>query len=246
MKKNLFLGLFLVIATIVTSYGQSTVMVDPAVATTTNVTAGDTVEFENTTVLNLIETGLLDVQATTYITCTSAPTGVNSADFSQTKVVAAGLTTILDLVDVVLNNPITGPAAQATLIPLLDALDLDELLGFDDYTFTTPGTYTFEHGGLLENVINFTNEVAPDGTLSVKNVENTPEFSVFSQDGIVTVNNTNDSAVTGIAVYSISGAQMFASNRAVASIDLSAVANGVYILTVQEGASITTKKFIKS
>jgi len=245
MRKKLLLGLFLILAT-AASYAQTTVMVDPAVATTTNVTAGDIVEFENTTVLNLIETGLLDVQATTYINCTSAPTGVNTAYFSQTKVVAVGLTPILDLVDAVLNaTPLTKPLAELALNAALAALDLDGLLGFDDYVFTVPGTYTFVHGGLLENVVNFTIVVSP-GTLSLKNVENTPEFSVFSQDGIVTVNNANDSAVTGMTVYSISGAQVYKSNKAVGSIDLSAVANGVYILKVEEGAAVTTKKFIKS
>jgi len=83
-------------------------------------------------------------------------------------------------------------------------------------------------------------------SLGLKNVENTAEFSVFSKNGIVTVNNANDSAVTGMAVYSISGSKVFESNKAVETIDLSAVANGIYVLTVQEGASVTTKKFLKS
>lgn len=85
-----------------------------------------------------------------------------------------------------------------------------------------------------------------NGTLGIGNIAAKPELFVFSKDGIVTVKNTNNNAVTGMAIYSMSGSQVYASNKAVASINLSTVANGVYVLTIQQGASVTSKKFIKS
>jgi len=84
-------------------------------------------------------------------------------------------------------------------------------------------------------------------TLSIGDIATESEFSVFSKDGMVTVKNDTKSAVTRMAVYSASsGKQVFLSNKSVTSIDLRGVANGIYVLSVQEGASIATKKFIKS
>lgn len=105
-------------------------------------------------------------------------------------------------------------------------------------------SYSFDPmiGPTISRTFNIT---SGNGTLSIGNIEAKPELLVFSKGGIVTIKNTNNSAVTGMAVYSISGAQVYVSSKAAASIDLSTVANGVYVLTVHQGASVSSKKFIK-
>lgn len=240
MRKKLLLGLFLIVATISSSYAQTvtTHLVKPSEGLTTPIEINDSVKYDDEDILGLLDLGITDVGLIVKIECTSAPAGVNKSAYTQQTVLTLSLVT--DLLNALLGgNPLAG------------------LLGFNDQTFSAAeGDYEFTLSRFTLDIFNnptnlielkdFTIDVGPEGTLSLKNVENTPEFSVFSKDGIVTVNNTNDSAVTGMAVYSISGAQIYKSNTAVSSIDLSAVANGVYILTVQEGASVTTKKFIKS
>jgi len=108
-------------------------------------------------------------------------------------------------------------------------------------------SYTFDSivGPIISNSNTFY-VIAGNGVLSVENFVVKSNFSLFSKDGMVTVKNDNESAVTGMDVFSVSGKRVFSSNKPVSSIDLRAVANGVYILSVQEGASVATKKFIKS
>ena len=231
MMKKLLFGLYLVMATSVSFAQTNTHTVDISVSQTTEIESGDTVIYDPTTVIDLLDLGLTDVGVTLSLTCTSAPTGETASNYSQSTILSLGL--ITDLVNAILgSNPLAG------------------ILGLNDQVFTTIGEYDFQYTrltvlGSLSTPSTFTIKVEADGTLSLKNVENTADFSVYSKDGVLTVDNTNANAVTGMAVYSISGAKVYESNRAEASINISNVANGVYILAVQEGASVKTKKFIK-
>jgi hypothetical protein len=66
---------------------------------------------------------------------------------------------------------------------------------------------------------------------------------VFSKDGILTLPNVD--YVTTMSIYSISGAKVYESNRAESSIDLTSVADGVYVLLVQKDNAVQTVKFVK-
>jgi len=242
MRKKLLLVLFLMTATVFTGFAQTdNYTVKPSDEGTTDVEINDSVTYDEQDILGLLNLGITDLNLIVEIECTSAPFGVDKDHYTQRTVLTLSLLT--DILDALLGgNPLAG------------------LVGFDDQVFgQAVGVYEFRltRFNLItvagnEVIINlqalkeFNINVVAEGTLSLKNVENTPEFSVLSQDGIVTINNANHTAVTGMTVYSISGAQVYKSNKAVGSIDLSAVANGVYILKVEEGAAVTTKKFIKS
>jgi len=241
MKKKLLLGLFLMTATVFTGYSQTTAeyTVAPSAGGTTYIEVGDTVIYNESDIVGLLQLGSgLSLGLLVNIECTSAPASENPNDYTQQRAVTLPLL-----------NAILGGGSVLGLIGF-DETEFNGAVG--DYEFTMSrfeiSTNLANLGAIinLTELADFTINVGAEGTLSLKNVENTPEFSVFSQDGIVTVNNANDSAVTGMTVYSISGAQVYKSNKAVGSIDLSAVANGVYILKVEEGAAVTTKKFIKS
>jgi len=240
MRKKLFLGLFLMTATIFTGYSQTTeeYTVKPSDGGTTYIEVGDTVIYDEEDIVGLLEIGGVSLGLLVNIECTSAPASEDPNDYTQQRAVTLPLL-----------NAILGGGNVLGLIGF-DETEFNGAVG--DYEFTMSrfeiSTNLANLGAIinLTELADFTINVGAEGTLSLKNVENTPEFSVFSKDGIVTVNNTNGSEVTGMAVYSISGAEVFTSNTAVESIDLSAVANGVYILKVEEGASVTTKKFIKS
>ncbi|WP_147676065.1 T9SS type A sorting domain-containing protein [Algibacter pacificus] len=239
MRKKLLLGLFLAMGITATSFAQMTEThtVKPSDGGTTSIEINDTVRFDDGDILNLLNLGILDVNLLVKIECTSAPAGVNKNDYSQQTVLT--LSVLQNILDAILNvNPLSG------------------LLGFNDLVFSeAEGDYEFTlsrvdpaliGSGTLTELKDFTIEVGPEGTLGLGNVEGTPEFSVVSKNGMVTVNNVNDSEVTGMSVYSLSGAQIYKSNKAVSSIDLSAVSDGVYVLLVQDGASTTTKKFVKN
>lgn len=101
--KKLLLSFILVIITMTATYAQNSVLVDPAVETTTTIEENDIVDFINTTALNNLSVNdVIGLESTiTYITCTTAPTAVSTADFSQTinlsgiKLQLVGLNTAL-------------------------------------------------------------------------------------------------------------------------------------------------------
>lgn len=101
--KKLLLSFILVIITMTAIYAQNPILVDPAVETTTTIEENDIVDFRNTTALNNLSVDdIIGLETTTtYITCTTAPTAVSTAEFSQTinlsgiKLQLAGLNTAL-------------------------------------------------------------------------------------------------------------------------------------------------------
>jgi len=238
MKKTLLMGLFLILVS-TTSYAQltETVIVTPSDVGVNYIEINDSVQYDEQDILKLLNFGISDLDLYIKIECIGAPVGVVKSDYTQQTV-------------------ITESKLTDILHALLNSSSVDGLLGLNNKVFSdAEGDYEFTLSrfkldnlggqvGLME-LKNFTINVGPEGTLGLKNVENSSEFSLFSKDGIVTIKNANESNVTGMTIYSISGRQVYASNKAESSIDLRAVANGVYVLSVKEGASILTKKFIK-
>ena len=229
--KKLLLSLLLTIAS-VTSYAQ-TVHVDVSQNITTTVETGTTVRYDVGTALELLNL-LTDAGAFVELTCLTAPAGVTASTYTQQTLLTASLVTDL-LYALLHNNPTAG------------------LLGLNDQQFIPEGYYTFSFRRFklalgkkigINTVSTFTIHVVSEGTLGFKNIENTPEFSAVSYNGVLTINNANENKVTKTSVYNISGATVYNSNKSEKTIDVSSLANGIYILEVQEGAARKTKKFV--
>ena len=213
--KKLLLSLLLTVAS-VTSYAQTVHTVNASTTGDFTIESGDKIKYG-------VNSGLVSVLTKFTLTCTDTDTSSNKGDFYQSTsslVSVAGLQILF--------------TSSGTSVP------------------TVPGTYKFKFSYhplvcvFCSTTTNtFTITVVPKGTLGFKNIDNTPEFSVFCSNGVLTLNNAKESKVTKISVYNISGATVYSSNKSEKTIDVSSLANGMYILEVVEGGSRTTKKFIK-